>query len=191
MDKANVISYIQGLIREIEGPETQKDLLGTPLRFYNVLEEMLDGYSCNIGNLFRIFDDDDCLPEDGIIDQIVVVKDIKTTSICRHHLLPFEIVANVAYLPNKCIVGASKIPRLVNAYSHRLQVQERITRQVADAITKYLKPHGVAVVISGKHSCMRCRGVKSLDSEFVTSVMLGAFRENSGIRLEVLSLLGF
>lgn len=194
MDKSNTIRLIQGLIHEIEGPDTRKDLIATPERVYRALEEMLNGYEYQgalIKELFTTFDDDDCIPDDGEIDQIVALKNIRTVSFCEHHLLPFHISANVAYLPRDKVIGASKLARIVNAYAHRLQIQERITRQVANTLVEYLNPYGVAVIIKGDHSCIRDRGIKSVDSEFMTSVMLGVFRDSVDARLEVLSLLGF
>ena len=104
-------------------------------------------------------------------------------------MLLFEGIAHVAYLPDKRAIGASKLPRLVLAFAHRLQLQERIAEQVAHTLMKKLKPKGVAVIIEGKHSCIRCRGVK-VDCDFVNSIMLGEFRDNSALRMEVLSLLG-
>lgn len=192
MDRTNVTRLISALIQEIEGPDTRKDLVGTPDRVYRALEEMLDGYQYKgdvIGSIFTTFDDNDCIPEDGVIDQIVALKNHKTTSICAHHLLPFQISANIAYLPKDKVIGASKLARIVNVYAHRLQVQESITRQVANTLVEYLDPYGVAVVIEGTHNCIQSRGVKSTDSVFVTSVMLGAFRDNPEARLEFLSLI--
>lgn len=182
MDKTNVTAYIHGLLREIEGPELRPQLEETPDRVYRALGELLDGYSISIPELFTSFDDEGH-------DQIVIAKDIPFHSICEHHLLIFYGKAHIAYLPKDKVLGASKLPRVLLAFSHRLQLQERITRQVADTIMEYLEPYGVAVILEAKHGCIICRGVKS-DCSFVTSVMLGTFRDNQSTRLEVLSLLG-
>ncbi|MGB6428959.1 MAG: GTP cyclohydrolase I FolE [Candidatus Acidiferrales bacterium] len=123
-------------------------------------------------------------------DQMVVVKDIEMYSLCEHHLLPFFGKCHVAYLPNKKVVGLSKIPRLVNLYSRRLQIQERLTNQIAQAIEKAIAPIGVGVVIEARHMCMVMRGVEKQNSQAVTSAMLGAFRDNLQTREEFLALIG-
>jgi GTP cyclohydrolase I len=122
-------------------------------------------------------------------DQMVVVKDIEMYSLCEHHMLPFFGKCHVAYLPNKKVVGLSKIPRLVNLYSRRLQIQERLTNQIAQAIEKAIAPIGVGVVIEARHMCMVMRGVEKQNSQAVTSAMLGAFRDNQQTREEFLSLI--
>jgi len=180
-DSSKVIPAVQMLLEAIEGEPLRPQLLETPNRVMRALEEMLDGYNVEIDSLFKTFDDEGQ-------DQIVVVKNIQTYSVCEHHLLPFLIQASVAYLPIDKVIGTSKIERLVLAFSHRLQLQERITNQVANTLMDKLQPQGVAVVIEGKHLCMRARGVKSKDSKVVTSVMLGEFRENPVLRQEFLSL---
>jgi GTP cyclohydrolase I len=125
-------------------------------------------------------------PSDGY-DEMVVVRDISFYSVCEHHLLPFHGTADVAYIPNKRIVGLSKIPRIVEHFSRRLQNQERITRQVADAITEYVEPWGVGVVLRARHMCMEMRGVKQ-QAETVTSHLLGSFRQDDKQRAEFLAL---
>jgi len=193
MEQRVIEQTIKTLLQEIEGCNVRKELERTPERVYRSIKEMLDGYSIDIAGLFTTFDDEESVPPNNgekIHDQIVVVRNIKTISLCEHHLLPFHITAHVAYLPKAKVIGASKIPRIVSGYAHRLQIQERITRQVANALMENLEPYGVAVVIIGEHECMRCRGIRSQDSQLVTSVMLGVFREEHTIRLEVLSLLG-
>jgi GTP cyclohydrolase I len=121
-------------------------------------------------------------------DEMVVVKDIDVYSLCEHHLLPFHGKAHVAYLPNGKVVGLSKIPRLVDIYARRLQVQERLTVEIAEAIQKAVKPRGVGVIIEAVHFCMMMRGVEKQNSVAVTSCMLGAFREQLQTRDEFLSL---
>ncbi len=122
-------------------------------------------------------------------DEMVVVKDIDVFSMCEHHLLPFYGKAHVAYLPNGKVVGLSKIPRLVDMFARRLQVQERLTVQIAEAIQEYIQPRGVAVIVEAMHFCMMMRGVEKQNSVAVTSCMLGAFRERQPTREEFLALI--
>ena len=123
-------------------------------------------------------------------DEVVAVKDIDFFSLCEHHLLPFKGVAHVGYLPDEKIIGLSKIPRIVDIYARRLQVQERLTQQVADALQDVLSPKGVAVVIEAEHLCMQMRGVEKKSSFMITSAVRGAFRENNKTREEFLSIIG-
>jgi GTP cyclohydrolase I len=122
-------------------------------------------------------------------DQMVLVKDIEVYSLCEHHLLPFFGKCHVAYIPNKKVVGLSKIARLVNMYARRLQIQERLTSQIARAIEENLKPQGVGVIVEARHLCMVMRGVEKQNSTATTSAMLGAFRESKQTRDEFLSLI--
>ena len=123
-------------------------------------------------------------------DEVIAVKDIDFFSLCEHHLLPFKGVAHVGYLPEKKIIGLSKIPRIVDIYARRLQIQERLTQQVADALQDVLNPKGVAVVIEAEHLCMQMRGVEKKSSFMITSAVRGAFRENNKTREEFLSIIG-
>lgn len=175
---------IKNLLKQIE-PETysREGLEETPARVAKAYSEWFDGYSVNIDELFK------CFPGEGT-DQIVCLKNIPFYSFCEHHMAPFSGTVDVAYLPDGKVIGASKIPRIINAYSHRLQIQERIAQQVADILMNKLNPKGVAVIIRAKHSCISSRGVKAHDVEMVNSVMLGVFRDEPGARMEVLSLLG-
>jgi GTP cyclohydrolase I len=127
---------------------------------------------------------------DVCYDEMVVVKDIELYSLCEHHLLPFFGKCHVAYLPDKKVVGLSKIPRLVNMFSRRVQIQERLTNQIAQAIQNCVNPLGVGVVIEARHLCMVMRGVEKQNSETITSAMLGAFRDNQQTREEFLALIG-
>ena len=183
MDQFYTSTLIRDLLYQIEGQPLRPDLEETPDRVVRALEEMLDGYNVDIPALFKVSDGEGQ-------DQIVALRDIETWSICQHHLLPFRCRIHVAYLPIDKVIGASKMERLCHAYAHRLQLQERIAKQIAETLMENLKPQGVAVVIHGEHLCMRCRGVKSSTSQLVNSVMFGAFRDESTLRMEVLSLLG-
>ncbi len=122
-------------------------------------------------------------------DQMVLVKDIEVYSLCEHHMIPFFGKCHVAYIPDKKVVGLSKIPRLVNMFARRLQIQERLTNQIASAIQQEISPFGVGVVVEARHLCMVMRGVEKQNSQTVTSAMLGAFRENVQTREEFLSLI--
>ena len=179
-----IIDAVRTLLEVIEGEPLRQGISETPDRVMRAYDEMFDGYDVDIGKLLS-----KTFQENGS-DQIVSMRDIEFWSTCEHHILPFHGYAHIAYLPTNKVLGASKLERLVMAYAHRLQLQERITRQVADALMQYLQPLGVAVIIHGEHLCMRCRGVKSSSSQIVTSVMLGEFRTNQAMRMEVLSLLG-
>jgi len=123
-------------------------------------------------------------------DEMVVVKDIEVYSLCEHHLLPFFGKCHVAYIPNKKVVGLSKIARLVNMYARRLQIQERLTSQIAQSLEEQLSPQGVGVIVEARHLCMVMRGVEKQNSAAITSAMLGVFRDHKQTRDEFLSLVG-
>lgn len=153
----------------------------TPGRMVRALEDMTSGYGTDIKALFKTF------PVEG--DQgIVIVRDVPFASLCEHHVLPFTGTASVAYIPDGKIVGLSKIPRLIKALSRRLQVQERLGSEIANAMDQNLAPKGVMVVLRGRHSCMAIRGVES-PGEMVTSYVLGAFKDDVRARSEALQLL--
>lgn len=183
MNRTHISQLIKSLLIEIEGPNPRPGIEETPDRVARAYEEIFEGYSVNISDLFKCFDGEGT-------DQIVCIKDIEFYSTCEHHILTFSGTVDVAYLPSKRVIGASKIPRLVNAYAHRLQIQERLAEQIANTLMCELEPRGVGVIIHAKHLCMACRGVKNSSSTMVNSVMLGEFRNNSTTRMEVLSLLG-
>ena len=162
-----------------EDPE-REGLQNTPDRVSRMYAELLSGYSADPqkiinGALFNIN-----------YDEMVLVRDIEFYSLCEHHMLPFLGRAHVAYLPKGKVIGLSKIPRIVDMYARRLQVQERMTRQIADLLQEILKPQGVAVVVEGIHMCSLMRGVKKHDARMTTSAMHGAFRANLATRQEFL-----
>lgn len=163
-----------------EDPE-REGLVDTPDRVLRAWAEMTAGYAMNpAAILSRTFD----VP----CDEMVVVRGIRFTSTCEHHLLPFLGEATVAYLPTERVVGLSKIARLVECFARRLQVQERMTDQIATAMERHLYPRGVGVIVRAHHLCMGCRGVRQPNAEMVTSSTLGAFRTNPAARAEFLDL---
>jgi len=178
----DIKTTVKNLLLAIEGQPLRKQLLDTPKRVEKMISEIFDGYEVDIDSIFTTFDGEGR-------DQISIVKNIITWSVCEHHLLPFQLVVAVGYLPRERVIGASKLVRLVEAYSHRLQLQERITEQVANTLMEKLNPLGVGVIIEGEHLCMRIRGVKNTSSKLVTSVMLGEFRDSPTIRQEFLKML--
>jgi GTP cyclohydrolase IA len=165
------------------GEDPMRDgLLRTPERVQQAMEFLTRGYRQDAGEILRgaMFDVD--------YDEMVIVKDVEVFSLCEHHMLPFFGRVHVAYIPNGKVIGLSKIPRLVDVFARRLQVQERLTREIADAIQDAIEPQGVGVVIEARHLCMMMRGVEKQHSSTVTSAMLGAFRNNQQTRHEFLSL---
>lgn len=162
-----------------EDPKRQ-GLVRTPSRAAKAMQFLTSGYHQDIDKILNkaIFDED--------YDEMVIVKDIEFYSLCEHHILPFWGRCHVGYLPRNRIIGLSKIPRLVDMFSRRLQVQERLTREIAEALEAALDPRGVAVVIEGQHLCMMARGVQKQAPRMTTNVMLGTFREDSSTRAEFL-----
>jgi GTP cyclohydrolase I len=160
---------------------TREGLLNTPRRVARAYDELLSGYRTDPAKLINgaVFDVD--------YDDMVIVRDIEYFSLCEHHMLPFMGHAHVAYIPNGKVIGLSKIPRIVDMFSRRLQVQERLTRQIADFINEVLEPRGVAVVMDGTHMCSMMRGVQKCHSGMTTSAMLGCFRENETTRAEFMA----
>ncbi len=179
------IKKLEDAAREIligigEDPE-REGLLKTPQRVAKAYDELMDGYSKDPEKLINgaLFNVD--------YDQMVVVNDIEFYSMCEHHLLPFFGHAHIAYLPDGKVIGLSKIPRIVDMFAHRLQVQERMTQQIAEFINEHVKPQGVAVVIEAQHMCMAMRGIKKQEASMTTSAMLGAFRTRLQTRIEFLN----
>ena len=173
---------IRRLIRETGEDSARDGLLKTPQRVAQSMRFLTSGYQRNVdqvlnGALYEV-----------AYDEMVIVKDIEIFSLCEHHLLPFFGRCHVAYIPTKKVIGLSKIPRLVDIFARRLQVQERLTTQIAETIMEKIKPLGVGVVIEARHLCMIMRGVEKQNSVAVTSAMLGVFRDEFETREEFLSL---
>ena len=174
---------VKGLLTALGENPQREGLLKTPLRVAKALQDLTAGYTTDIDALINraVFEE--------TYNEMVVVKDIRFYSMCEHHMLPFFGVAHVAYLPKGKIIGLSKIPKLVQVFAKRLQVQERMTQQIAETLWEKLSPLGVAVVIEARHLCMEMRGARSQDSPTVTSAMLGGFRERERTREEFLAFI--
>jgi GTP cyclohydrolase IA len=178
----SVADLIRRMLELLGEDPAREGLRRTPERFEKALRFLTSGYRQDPetilnGAMFSV-----------CYDEMVVVKDIEVYSLCEHHLLPFFGKCHVAYIPSKKVVGLSKIARLVNMYARRLQIQERLTNQIARAIEQKLSPEGVGVIVEARHLCMVMRGVEKQQSSAVTSAMLGAFRENKQTRDEFLAL---
>ncbi len=175
---------VRHILLSVGEDPNREGLRRTPRRIARMYDEILAGYSVDPNSLVNdaLFDVD--------YDEMVVVKDIAFYSMCEHHMLPFFGHAHVAYTPSDKIIGLSKIPRIVEMYARRLQVQERMTRQIADLLQDVLRPFGVGVVIEASHLCSMMRGVKKEQARMVTSAMLGCFKDNEKTRSELMHLLG-
>jgi GTP cyclohydrolase I len=175
---------IHSVIEELGEDPSREGLLKTPERVSRSLEFLTSGYRTDVEQMINgaIFEDDN--------DEMVVQRDIPFFSLCEHHMLPFFGMCHVAYLPKGKVVGLSKIARLVDIFSRRLQIQERLTRQIARCLEEHLQPLGVAVVMEGHHLCMTMRGVQKAGSITVTSAMQGAFKSDARTRAEFLALTG-
>lgn len=171
------------ILAELGEDPNREGLIDTPKRAAKAMQYLCKGYEQTLEEVVgdALFSSDN--------SEIVLVKDIELYSLCEHHILPFIGKAHVAYLPNGKVLGLSKIARIVDMYARRLQIQENLTHQIADAIEKITGALGVAVVIEAKHMCMMMRGVEKQNSTMITSVMLGAFREKATTRAEFLSLI--
>ena len=179
--KDNIEAAVHSILTNVGEDPDRQGLLGTPDRIARMYDEVLGGYHVNLEKLVNgaLFD--------VTYDEMIVVKDIEFYSMCEHHMLPFFGRAHVAYIPTEKVIGLSKIPRIVEMFARRLQVQERMTRQIADTIDEILSPQGVAVVIEGSHMCSMMRGVKKQEASMVTSAMLGCFKNSDKTRNEFLS----
>ena len=180
MDFESIRNAVVEIIKGVGEDPEREGLKNTPDRVSRMFAELLSGYNADPekiinGALFAIN-----------YDEMVLVRDIEFYSLCEHHMLPFLGRAHVAYLPKGKVIGLSKIPRIVEMYARRLQVQERMTRQIADLLQETLEPHGVAVVVEAMHLCSMMRGVKKHDARMTTSAMHGAFRANLATRQEFL-----
>jgi GTP cyclohydrolase I len=180
MDFESIRDAVIEIIKGVGEDPEREGLKNTPDRVSRMYAELLSGYNADPekiinGALFQIN-----------YDEMVLVRDIEFYSLCEHHMLPFLGRAHVAYLPKGKVIGLSKIPRIVEMYARRLQVQERMTRQIADLLQETLDPHGVAVVVEAMHLCSMMRGVKKHDARMTTSAMHGAFRANLATRQEFL-----
>jgi GTP cyclohydrolase I len=174
---------VRRLLEELGEDPNREGLLRTPRRVEKALRFLTSGYSANIDEVLN----DALFTVD--YSEMVIVKDIDFYSLCEHHLLPFFGKCHIAYIPTNRVIGLSKIPRLVDVFSRRLQIQERLTNEIADTIREKIAPLGVAVVIEATHLCMSMRGVEKQNSFAVTSAMLGAFRSNARTRMEFLELI--
>ena len=176
-------SLVERLLQAVGEDPTREGLLKTPERVEKSLKFLTSGYDIDVEKLVN-----DALYSENY-NEMVIVKDIDVYSLCEHHMLPFFGKCHVAYLPQGKIIGLSKVPRLIDAYSRRLQVQERLTTEIAQCIQSIVKPAGVAVVIDALHLCMSMRGVQKQNSYTTTSSMLGCFKDDARTRSEFLSLL--
>lgn len=179
----NIERITKQLLEDIGEDPNREGLLKTPSRVAKAWQFFSKGYTQSIDELINnaIFNED--------AKDMVIVRDIEFFSLCEHHLIPFFGKAHVGYIPNGKVIGLSKIPRIIDMFSRRLQVQERLTHQVADALKNVLKPKGVAVVLEGRHMCMQMRGVEKQNSFTSTSAMSGQFKKSSETRSEFLAII--
>ncbi len=182
-EEIGIKSLIEQMLNELGEDPKREGLLKTPERVEKSLKFLTSGYQIDIDELVN-----GALYNESY-DEMVIVKDVDVFSLCEHHMLPFVGKCHVAYLPQGKIIGLSKVPRLIDAFSRRLQVQERLTTQVAKCLQDILQPAGVAVVIEAMHLCMSMRGVEKQNSYTTTSSMLGCFKEDARTRSEFLSLI--
>jgi GTP cyclohydrolase IA len=181
-DARTIACHVEHIIRLIGEDPNREGLRKTPERYEKALRFLTSGYHQNADHLLNGATFSVCY------DEMVLVKDIEFFSLCEHHLLPFFGKAHIAYLPSKKVIGLSKVARLVNMFARRLQIQERMTSQIAKAIEEKIAPQGVGVIIEARHLCMQMRGVEKQHGQAVTSAMLGEFRNNKQTRDEFLSL---
>jgi GTP cyclohydrolase IA len=183
LTSASFEELVREMIVRLGEDPNREGLTGTPERVHRAYEQLLRGYR----------QDPETMLKQALFtvnyDEMVIVKDVEMFSLCEHHMLPFFGKVHVAYIPNGKVIGLSKIPRLIEIFSRRLQIQERLTTQIAETIQKAIEPQGVGVVIEARHLCMMMRGVEKQHSAAVTSSMLGSFREEQETRTEFLSLI--
>ncbi len=183
IDLERIAAAVREILAAVGEDPDREGLRATPMRVARMYAELFAGLRLNPG---------DCLQTSftEIYDELVVLRDIPFNSMCEHHLMPFEGVAHIAYLPDGKIIGISKLARVVDAFSRRPQVQERLTNQIADILTESLAAKGVAVVMKATHTCMTCRGVKKSGSVMITSALRGRCKSDGRTRSEVMMLLG-
>jgi GTP cyclohydrolase I len=182
-DKDKIADLVRELLTELGEDPDREGLVDTPERVARAYRYFAKGYDTNVEEVIAnaVFRE----PQ----EEMVVLKDIDFYSLCEHHMVPFLGKCHIAYIPKDHIIGLSKLARIVEVFARRLQVQERMTRQIAYSIEKHLQPHGVAVVIEAQHLCMMMRGVEKQNSIATTSTMLGSFKDNQASRMEFLSLI--
>jgi len=182
--QGTIASRMRDVLAELGEDPEREGLVNTPLRVEKALRYLTSGYTANVDEIVNgaLFD--------VKYDEVVIVRDIEFFSMCEHHMLPFFGKIHVAYLPDKKVIGLSKLPRIVDVFARRLQIQERLTQEVAETVQKLIQPKGVAVICEARHFCMMMRGVEKQHSGAITSAMLGAFRDNKETRNELLSLIG-
>ena len=180
---ANIEKQVASILKEIGEDPQREGLLKTPERVAKAYDFLTKGYHANVEDIVNdaIFHED--------CNEMVVVRNIEFYSLCEHHMLPFYGKCHVAYLPKGKVIGLSKVPRIVDMFARRLQVQERLTNQIANTVQEVLQPHGVAVVMEGKHLCMMMRGVEKQNSFVTSSAMLGGFKSERATRMEFLNLI--
>jgi GTP cyclohydrolase IA len=178
-----IASRMRDVLAELGENPQREGLVNTPERVEKALRYLTSGYAANLDQIVNgaLFD--------VKYDEVVIVRDIEFFSMCEHHMLPFFGKIHVAYLPDKKVIGLSKLPRIVDVFARRLQIQERLTQEVAETLQNLIQPKGVAVICEAQHFCMMMRGVEKQHSGAITSAMLGAFRENKETRNELLSLI--
>ncbi|MDH5596623.1 MAG: GTP cyclohydrolase I FolE [Candidatus Peregrinibacteria bacterium] len=182
MNKENIQKLVSQLLREI-GEDTEREgLLDTPARVAKSFEKLYEGYNEDPRKLITVFDNEG-------YNEMIIAKDIDFYSMCEHHMLPFFGKAYIGYIPRDKIIGLSKLPRMVEIFSRRLQNQERLTKQVADTLNELLEPKGVGVVIKAEHLCMKARGVEKQNCEVTTSHFSELFRNDDRTRSEFLNLI--
>jgi GTP cyclohydrolase I len=179
----NLVSAFESVLQDLGEDPRREGLRKTPVRVAKALRFLTQGYRQDVDDIVNgaLFTEE--------TDEMVTMRDIEIYSLCEHHLLPFFGKCHVAYLPNRKIIGISKIARVVDVFARRLQVQERLTKQIAETMQRVLEPKGVAVVIEAEHLCMQMRGVQKQNSCVVTSAMLGAFRNRQETREEFMKLI--
>ena len=179
-----IAPHIREVLKALGEDPDREGLVRTPDRADKALRYLTSGYSTDINQIVNgaLFD--------VKYDEVVIVRDIEFFSLCEHHMLPFFGKVHVAYLPEAKVIGLSKIPRIVDVFARRLQIQERLTQQIAETLQQLLKPKGVGIICEARHFCMMMRGVEKQHSGAITSAMLGAFRDNKETRNELLSLIG-